>query len=377
MEIIPQTVKKYLDKYELQKTFRSDQPVNQDLELADRFFRAGLELAAEIGLFSVETDTVIKVSREEILRAVEDAPDHLDLGEGEDRVIMRARSIGDEDPPVFGGPLAIQVSEELYVPLAAGILQSRDVGVQIGPSIDTIYGRPLYSGTAFETVAGIRENSLRREAQHRAGRPGIANEGTASSTTEYGQLGGFAGLTRKSNPAIALILHPAELKACASGLHKIAVAIGYGGYIDSGTPSMIGGYSGGGGRRVPLKYRFDVASFCRPPGGYLRIYLLRYPLRLRCRPAWDLGQQRFLSGSQPEHPSDQKTDRRPVRRARHRGDSPDVGGRFNCRRRIRSQLYHRGPFGRGEVQGLHHPIGALGVGRYLPPGGGPLPGKGQ
>jgi len=245
MEVIPQTVKKYLEKYELQGTFRSDQPVNQDQELADRFFQAGLELATDIGLLLVETETMIKVSREEILRAIEDAPDHLDLGEGEDRVIMRARSIGDENPPIFGGPLAIQVSEEFYVPLAAGILQSRDVGVQIGPSIDTIYGRPIYSGTAFETVAGIRENSMRREAQGRAGRPGIANEGTASSTTEYGLLGGFAGLTREDNPAIAMILHPAELKAGAGGLHKIAAAIGYGGYIDSGTPSMIGDYSGG------------------------------------------------------------------------------------------------------------------------------------
>lgn len=245
MKVIPQTVKKYLDRYELQKTFRSDQPVNQDQELADRFFQAGLELAAEIGLLSVETETVIKVSREEILRAIDDAPDHLDLGEGEDQVIMRARNIGDENPPVFGGPLAIQVSEALYIPLATAILRSRDIGVHIGPSIDTIYGRPLYSGTAFETVAGIRENSLRQEAQHRAGRPGIANEGTASSTTEYGQLGGFAGMTRENNPAIAMILHPSELKASASGFHKIAVAIGYGGYIDSGTPSMIGGYSGG------------------------------------------------------------------------------------------------------------------------------------
>lgn len=245
MAVIPQTVNKYLEKYELQRTFRQDQPVNQDQELADRFFQAALDMSAEIGLLSVETESIIRVSREEILQEIASAPEYLELGEGEDRIVLRARGIGDREPPVFGGPLAIQVSEELYVPLAAGILQSRNVGVHIGPSIDTIFGRPLYSGTAFETVAGIRENGLRREAQLRADRPGMPNEGTASSTTEYGQLGGFAGLTRKSNPAIAMILHPAELKACAGGFHKIAAAIGYGGVIDSGTPSMIGGYSGG------------------------------------------------------------------------------------------------------------------------------------
>jgi methylamine--corrinoid protein Co-methyltransferase len=244
-KVLPQTVKKILQKFDLEHTFNKDEPVNQDLELADRFFAAGLELAAEIGLMCPDTESTIRLSREEILEAVEDAPDHLTIGEGNDRITIHARRPEDPIPPVLGGPLAIQVSEELYVPITAGILKSRKVRVQEGPSIDTVFDLPVYSGTPFETIVAFRENRLREEAQWRAGRPGIPNITVASSTTEFGNLGGFAGSTSPGNPALAVILHPAELKICYASFHKAAAAIGYGGYIFSGTNSMIGGYTGG------------------------------------------------------------------------------------------------------------------------------------
>lgn len=244
-KILPQTVKNILKKYDLERTFNKDEPVNQDLKLADRFFEAGLDLAAEIGLMCPDTESTIKVSREEILEAVEAAPDHLIIGEGNEQVTINARRPEDPIPPVLGGPLAIQVSEELYVPITAGILKSRKVRVQEGPSIDTVFDLPVYSGTPFETIVAFRENRLREEAQWRAGRQGIPNITVASSTTEFGNLGGFAGSSRPGNPALAVILHPAELKICYASFHKAASAIGYGGYIFSGTNSMIGGYTGG------------------------------------------------------------------------------------------------------------------------------------
>ena len=49
-KIVPQTVRKILKKYDLLKTYNPDVPVNQDLELADRYFQAGLELAETIGI---------------------------------------------------------------------------------------------------------------------------------------------------------------------------------------------------------------------------------------------------------------------------------------------------------------------------------------
>ena len=243
-KVIPETVKKYLKKYDLAGTYNPDEPVNQDPELADRFFEAGLEMAAEIGLFMTDTDSVIHVSKEEILEALKDAPEVLTLGEGTDKVNLLARFPEDPRPPAFAGPLSIQVDEELYVPIAEGILKSKKVRIQEGPSIDTVFGYPVYSGTPFETAAGARENLLRREAQWRAGRIGMANSGISSSTTEFGQLGGFANLTTPSNPAMCLILHPAELKLHYASFHKAVIGLANNGYIDAGSYSMIGGYTG-------------------------------------------------------------------------------------------------------------------------------------
>lgn len=260
-EIIPKAVKKYLRKYELERTFNGNIPVNQDLNLADRFFQAGLDLATEIGLFCPETETTVTPSREEILAAALAAPANLPLGMGDEKISIKARFPEDPAPPIFGAPLAIQVSEDLYVPIMEGILRCPRIRIHVGPSLDTVFDYPVYSGTPFETIMAFRENRLREEAQWRAGRIGIANESIASSTTEYGNLAGFAGSTSMANPAMALVLHPAELKVCYASFHKAAAAIGYGGYVFSGTNSMIGGYSGGAEGAALANIATDLLQF--------------------------------------------------------------------------------------------------------------------
>lgn len=261
IKVIPETVRMILKKYDLEQTFNRETPVNQDQELADRFFQAGLELAATIGVLMVDMETIINVSREEILDAIEEAPAALKVGEGAEEVLIKSRSPEDNYPPVFGGPLSIQVSEELYVPIAAGILKNKHIRIQQGPSLDTIFGYPVYSGTPYETALGILENRLRAEAQWRAGRIGIANMSISSSTTEYGQLGGFALQTSKSNPSIAVILHPAELKVAYASFHKAALAIGCNAYFFTGTNSMIGGYSGGAEGAAVANIATDLLQF--------------------------------------------------------------------------------------------------------------------
>lgn len=245
IERIPQTVKKFLKKYDLNKTFNKEEPVNQDLELADRFYRAGLDMAEEIGLLCVDTETVIKVSRDEIITGIKDAPSRLPLGLGEDQVVVRSRRPEDQSPAVFASPLGLIVDEDLYIPIMEEILKSRDVNILVGLSMDSIFGHPIYSGTPFETVGAFQENRMRQQALWQAGRMGMPNFGVVSSMTEYGHLGAFPGLTTPHNPAVAIVLEPAELKISYPGLHKAASAIGYGGYITSGCPSIIGGYSGG------------------------------------------------------------------------------------------------------------------------------------
>lgn len=244
MEVIPRTVNHYLEKYDLKGTYRNDSPVNLDPELADRFFEAGLDMAAEIGLLCPDTETIIKVSRDEILQSVSEAPGNLILGEGDDRITLVARRPEDMVTPIFGGPLAVAVPQDLYLPLVAAILECPQVRILQGPSLDTVFGREIYSGTPFESIAAFRENQLRKEAVNLAGRPGIPSTSISSSTSEYGQMAGFPAQTSVSNPSVAIILNPAELKVTYDSFHKAAIAVGYNSHHFSGSPTIIGGYSG-------------------------------------------------------------------------------------------------------------------------------------
>lgn len=243
-KILPHKVREILKRFDLMKKFNPETPVNQDMELADRFFEAGLTLACELGLLCTDTETILQVTRDEILDAVRYAPEALTLGEGADRVVLRARKSEDKAVPLYCTSLSIQVDEDLYVPLVEGLVNWRNIDMLQGPSIDTVFGSPVFAGSPYETIAGLRENQLRELALWRAGRPGISCQSLSSATTEYGLLGGFAGQTKPHNPSIGISLQPAELKTNYSNFHKLAAIVGYGGYIRSGCASMIGGYSG-------------------------------------------------------------------------------------------------------------------------------------
>lgn len=241
-EIVPKTIAEVVSKYQLEKTCDPAKPVNGDMALADRYFEAGLEAALRLGLLCTDTETLIKVDEEELLRHLQKAPRELTLGEGEEKVTIRARKPGDGNPPKYGGPLSIQMNEEYYIPVAQGILSSRLVDIHEGPSLDTVLGSPLLAHSPYETFAGFYETRLRKEAQWRAGRVGIGNMLIASSSSEYGNLAAF-GLLKQ--PQIALVLIPSALKTNYSSLHKIVQTLEFGGYVESGSPTMIGGYTGG------------------------------------------------------------------------------------------------------------------------------------
>ena len=245
-KIVPQTVRSILKKYELQKTYNPDIPVNQDMELADRFFEAGLELAETIGVFCTDTETVLKFSREELLQGLKEAPSELVLGSGSDRVVLKARAPEAETEPLFCTSLSIQIDEDLYVPLVENLVGSKSIDILQGPSIDTIYGHPAFSETPFETAAGIREAELRHEALRNAGRPGMPMMGMSSSVTEYGFMVGFpaAAVAQPYNPMIGIGLQPSEIKTNYCNFNKVLTTAAFGGLLRTGCPSMIGGYSG-------------------------------------------------------------------------------------------------------------------------------------
>ena len=116
-KIIPRNIRKYLKKYNLEKTCDPANPINTDDDLADRYFQAALDLAEETGILCLDTHRVLKYSREEILAGLKNALSEFTLGENKDTITIKARKPEDSRRPIFGGPLSIQVSEQYFKPI--------------------------------------------------------------------------------------------------------------------------------------------------------------------------------------------------------------------------------------------------------------------
>ncbi len=244
--VIPETIAARLKEFDLAGTCDRANPVNQDLELADRFFAAGLKLAEEVGMLCTDTQRIIKFSREELQASLERAPGEFSLGLGKEKVTFRHRGLGDPSEPIWVAPLSIAVTEDVFVPLVEGIACLKEVDCLEGPSLQTVWGAELRAGSPYELLAGKLQATLFEEAIRHAGRDGIGLYAVGTSPTHYGVLGGF-GVPGGYRPDrdIVLLLSPVEMKTSFENLFKLAHTYNCGGTTYGGSWSMIGGYAGG------------------------------------------------------------------------------------------------------------------------------------
>ncbi len=245
-KVIPTNVSKKLKEHNINGTFDPKNPISTDDALADEFFKAGFELALELGMLCPDTERIVKVTEEEVRERMREAPSEIILGRGGDRVVMKHREAEDKYPPIFSAIIGNEVSEDIWIPLMQSIAQLREVDVFNPGSITSIFGHPVLAGTPYETLVGRYEAQLTREVLWRAGRPGMQRNGVISSTTEYGHLGGF-GVAGGHDPTIttSTVLLPGELQIPYASYHKVVQAINSEAIITTSCmESMIGGYPG-------------------------------------------------------------------------------------------------------------------------------------
>ena len=190
-EIIPKSVKKYLKKYNLEKTCDPENPINFDDDLADRFFRAGFDMAVETGIYCTSTNRNIMFSEEEIQQGLKDSPAKFTLGERQEKVTYHGRKPEDGVEPIWTCPLSIQVDEEIFVPVLEGITRIPEVDVIEGPSLSSFAGSEIRGGSPYELLAGKRHIELTNEAAKRAGREDIGRHCTGTAPTHLGVLGSY------------------------------------------------------------------------------------------------------------------------------------------------------------------------------------------
>lgn len=243
IKLIPNKIKEKLKEHGLEGTCNRENPINADDGLADEFWRAGFELAVELGMLCINTERIIKFTDEELREVLREASSKLMLGKGEDLVTVQARKPEDKAGTTTSfGALGIQISNDIFIPLLQSIAECRLNEIMINSVPALIYGREIRAGTPYETLAPKVELSMEREAMRRAGRPHMPIWGPAVSATEYGQLGIYG---TRDGPDIGVVLPITELKTSYSLMHKtIHTVINHEGINGGNSWAMIGGYVG-------------------------------------------------------------------------------------------------------------------------------------
>ena len=224
-----------------------EDPVPSDDSLADRMFEASVELFEKTGIYCMDTGKVMEFTRDEIMEALEGAPDRVIYGSGDDVVEVPHRDVEDpRDPIVNFSAVGTPVTEELFVPVTQSYAQEPMADTFSGPLITTFRGMGITSGSPVEVEAGIWNVVKLREAARWAGRPtipihnfmSVAERTDATIAAARPELGALPG----DGLFVAAV---AELKVDYERLKKVAF-LNHSPYIIGGLYGpLMGGYAGG------------------------------------------------------------------------------------------------------------------------------------
>lgn len=169
---IPQTAARIKAKYDIKMDKKTIIP--EDPELIDKLFNAGMDMLVECGVYCIDTGRVIKYTRDEVLHAIEAAPDHFQFGEGREAIQVVPRNGSSSKAPIIqGGPTGSPCSEDLFLPIHQSYAQEPIIDTIVDGVLQTVMGKDPLPDTPYEIMA-VRSEALQvREAQMRAGRTGM------------------------------------------------------------------------------------------------------------------------------------------------------------------------------------------------------------
>lgn len=243
--LISRKVRSIIEERGLKGRYDPQNPINVSDSVADDFFEAGFDLALDVGMYCLDTERVIKFDEEEIREVLGEPVYSIVLGKRPDEAFLRARKPEDPTPPTpFFGPLGMTIDEDVWIPLHQSTAQYRVIDGLVPGSLGTIYGIEIAARTPIETLAGMYEAVLTKEAVRRAGRPNMALTGVETSPSEYGHFGGYGVPGGYGTTDVNIVLAVSELKTHYTLLHKVAHILNLGAPIYSGHRSMIGGFPG-------------------------------------------------------------------------------------------------------------------------------------
>lgn len=163
--------------------------IPDDPDQADRVFQAGLELAEQVGVYSLSTRRVLKFEPGELEAGLKRMPSRLAMGEGADERILFPRQIMDPRLPlVWAGNPGAPTPEETFLPNVMSWMQEPIVDLITCGTLTRVYGRDVGTREPTEILATRLELKLLREGLRRVGRPGMGMLAAQSSVSELGNL---------------------------------------------------------------------------------------------------------------------------------------------------------------------------------------------
>jgi methylamine--corrinoid protein Co-methyltransferase len=245
LNIFVPKLRELIKKYEIK--YDPENPLSCDDDLADRVFKAGIELFADVGIYCIDTERIIKFTEEEILEGLAEAPCCPVFGEGNDAKALVARKPeSDIAPWCFLGAGGAAVSNERlfesileayasFLPLANSITT---------PTIKHIEGRIVRTKSPLEILACMRSSTLARSALRKGGRPGLPiMNSIASAVSDTAKIAGSQFGLRPTDGW--LIGTMAEMKINFERLNEITYVTNLGGHVVAETAPILGGYCGG------------------------------------------------------------------------------------------------------------------------------------
>lgn len=142
---------------------------------ADAVFQAGVELLADVGLYHLETERVIKFTKEEvetIAREYRENPSKHTFGKGKDAVTIEYRSGADTRPPTLYAGAAGVAEKEWFGAFIQSFAQEESIkALGIAPGLAKLGDIEPKAGTPSEIYVAQWEQKQIKETLERVGRP--------------------------------------------------------------------------------------------------------------------------------------------------------------------------------------------------------------
>jgi methylamine--corrinoid protein Co-methyltransferase len=235
-------VKEVVKKYNIK--FDPNNPVPADDDLADRVWKAAVELFLEVGVLNVDTHRRILVTESELKEALYHYPGRFLVGQGSDVRLWENRHPEETKAPFCIFSPDITYDEELMLPSSIAYVQEPLADGVCGPILEESIGMKIKSGAPSEMSGVLQHAMTLRQACRMVGRPGMFMVAVGTAQSDTGQIAVSNEEWGVRTSDARLIGALTEFRIDNELMNKIAHLKQYGGHIGCLSGSIYGGYAG-------------------------------------------------------------------------------------------------------------------------------------